>query len=64
MPDKVFLDTNILIYGYSQDEPDIELTQISREYDERYLKNRFTTKLSTLEHLTTTKKIKFFQLTS
>ena len=22
MPDKVFLDTNILIYGYSQDEPD------------------------------------------
>ncbi len=21
-PDKVFLDTNILIYGYSQDEPD------------------------------------------
>jgi predicted nucleic acid-binding protein len=22
MPDKVFLDTNILIYGYSEDEPD------------------------------------------
>ena len=22
MPDKVFLDTNVLIYGYSQDEPD------------------------------------------
>jgi predicted nucleic acid-binding protein len=22
MPDKIFLDTNIIIYGYSQDEPD------------------------------------------
>ena len=22
MPDKVFLDTNVLIYGYSEDEPD------------------------------------------
>ncbi len=22
MPDKVFIDTNVLIYGYSEDEPD------------------------------------------
>ena len=40
---------------------ELELTQISHGYDERYLKNSFTTKFSTLEHLTTTKRIQFFQ---